>query len=171
MAKRKINTKKGTVNPKSDPSVDRQNLHIGLMKAMFHWARKNDVLESIPNIDAISKDRVVPKVKYTFNKKQIRKLLSSADVKMKAMIWLGLNCGFRCTDCSRLQWKDIDFENNRVKFARTKTKISRNLPLWPETIQALKEIPRSGALVFTTSKDHPSIRRRPQQMIMENPST
>ncbi|HUV65154.1 MAG TPA: hypothetical protein VMW24_14750 [Sedimentisphaerales bacterium] len=38
------------------PSVGRQNLHIGLMKAMFHWARKNDVLESIPNIDAISKD-------------------------------------------------------------------------------------------------------------------
>jgi integrase len=142
----------------SYPSVDRQNLHIGLMKAMFHWARKNDVLESIPNIDAISKDRVVHKEKYTFNKKQIRKLLSASDIKMKAMIWLGLNCGFGCTDCSRLQWKDIDFKNNRVKLARNKTKIGRNLPLWPETIKALKEIPRSGALVFTTSKDHPWIR-------------
>jgi len=142
----------------SYPSVDRQNLHIGLMKAMFHWARKNDVLESIPNIDAISKDRVVHKEKYTFNKKQIRKLLSTADVKMKAMIWLGLNCGFGCTDCSRLQWKDIDFKNNRVNLARNKTKIGRNLPLWPETIQALREIPRSGALVFTTSKDDPWIR-------------
>ena len=74
------------------------------------------------------------------------------------MIWLGLNCGFGCTDFSRLQWKDIDLENNRVKLARNKTKISRNLPLWPETIKALKEIPRSGALVCTTSKDHPSIR-------------
>ena len=84
-------------------SVDRQNLHIGLMKAMFHWARKNDVFESIPNIDAISKDRVVHKEMYTFNPQQIRKLLSTADVKMKAMIWLGLNCGFGCTDCSRLK--------------------------------------------------------------------
>jgi integrase len=130
------------------------------MKAMFHWARKNDVLESIPNIDAISKDRVVHKEKYTFNKKQIRKLLSTADVKMKAMIWLGLNCGFGCTDCSRLQWKDLYFQNNRVNLARNKTKIGRNLPLWPETIKALKEIPRSGALVFTTSKDHPWVRTR-----------
>ena len=26
-------------------SVDQQNLHIGLIEAMFHWARKNDVLE------------------------------------------------------------------------------------------------------------------------------
>jgi integrase len=142
----------------SYPSVDRQNLHIGLMKAMFHWARKNDVLDSIPNLDAISKDRVIHKEKYTFNKKQIRKLLTATDVKMKAMIWLGLNCGFGCTDCSRLQWKDIDFKNNRVKLARNKTKIGRNLPLWPETIKALKEIPKSGALVFTTSKDHPWIR-------------
>jgi integrase len=142
----------------SYPSVDRQNLHIGLMKAMFHWARKNDVLESIPNINAISKDRVVHKEKYTFNKKQIRKLLSTADVKMKAMIWLGLNCGFGCTDCSRLQWKDLDFKNNRVKLVRKKTGVGRNLPLWPETIQALKEVPRSGTFVFVTSKGHPWIR-------------
>ena len=139
-------------------SVDRQNLHIDLMKAMFHWARKNDVLESIPNIDAISKDRVVHKEMYTFNPQQIRKLLSAPDVKMKAMIWLGLNCGFGCTDCGRLQWKDLDFKNNRVKLARKKTGICRNLPLWPETIQALKEVPRSGTFVFITSDGHPWIR-------------
>jgi integrase len=103
-------------------------------------------------------NEVVHKEKYTFNKKQIRKLLSTADVKMKAMIWLSLNCGFGCTDCSRLKWEDLDFKNSRVELPRNKTKINRNLPLWPETIQALKEIPRSGALVFTTSKDHPWIR-------------
>ena len=39
----------------SYPSIDRQNLQIGIMKAMFHWARKNDVLENIPNIDASQK--------------------------------------------------------------------------------------------------------------------
>jgi integrase len=48
--------------------------------------------------------------------------------------------------------------NSRVLLPRKKTGIGRNLPLWPETIQALKERPRSGALVFTTSKDHPWIR-------------
>ena len=139
-------------------SVNRQNLHIGLIKAMFHWARKNDVLDSIPNIDAISKNRVVHKEKYTFNQQQIRKLLSTPDVKMKAMIWLGLNCGFGCTDCSRLKLEDLDFKNNRVNLPRKKTGIGRNLPLWPETIQALKEISRSGTFVFVTSQGHPWIR-------------
>jgi len=57
--------------------VHRLNLHISVMKAMFHWARRNDVLETIPNIDAISKSKVVHQEKYTFNSQQINKLLFS----------------------------------------------------------------------------------------------
>ena len=136
-------------------SVDRLNLNISVMKAMFHWARRNDVLETIPNIDAISKGKVVHKEMYTFSSEQIKKLLSAADMKMRAMIWLGLNCGFGCTDCGKLKWKDLDLKKGRVRLARNKTGIRRNFPLWPETIQALKELPRSGQLVFYTSEGHP----------------
>jgi len=42
------------------------------------------------------------------------------------------------------------FENSSVTLARNKTGVARNLPLWPETIQALKEVPRSQQLVFYT---------------------
>jgi integrase len=57
-----------------------------------------------------------------------------------------------------LKWKDLDFETNRVILARKKTGIPRNLPLWPETIQALRKVPKSGKLVFYTSKGSPWIR-------------
>ncbi|MFB0524861.1 MAG: tyrosine-type recombinase/integrase [Phycisphaerae bacterium] len=77
---------------------------------------------------------------------------------MKAMICLGLNCGFGCTDCGKLKWKDLDFENSRVQLARNKTGVRRNFPLWPETIQALKELLRSGELVFYTSDGYPWVR-------------
>jgi integrase len=133
-------------------SVHRLNLNISVMKAMFHWARRNDVLETIPNIDAISKGKIVHREMYTFNSEQIKKLLSIADIKMQAMIWLGLNCGFGCTDCGKLQWKDLDLENARVRLARNKTGVGRNFPLWPETTQTLKKLPRSGQLVFCTSQ-------------------
>jgi integrase len=139
-------------------SADRVNLNIGIMKATFHWGRRNDVLEHVPNIDAISKDKVVHKEMYTFSSEQINKLLSAAATKMKAMIWLGLNCGFGCTDCDKLQWSDLDFKHSRVKLARNKVGVRRNLPLWPETIQALKELPRSGPLVFYTPRGYPWIR-------------
>jgi integrase len=142
---------------KSYGSVCRLNLHISIMKAMFHWARKNDILENIPNIDAISRGNIVHKERFTFNSEQINKLLSVADVKMRAMIWLGLNCGFGCTDCSELQWADLDLVNARVRLPRRKTGISRDLPLWPETVEALEKIPWTGKLVFYTSRGNPYI--------------
>jgi integrase len=139
-------------------SVHRLNLHLSIMKAMFHWARRNDILENIPNIDAVSRGKIVYGEKFTFDAAHVRKLLSKANVKMRAMVWLGLNCGFGCMDCAQLKWKDLDLDTGRVRLARKKTGVPRNLPLWSETIQALKKVPRSGPLVFYTEEGHPWIR-------------
>lgn len=136
-------------------SVCRLNLNISTMKAMFHWARKNDILKNIPNIDAVSRGKITHQDKFTFDAAQIHKLIVFADVKMKAMIWLGLNCGFGCTDCAYLKWTDLDLVNGRVKLPRRKTGIYRDLPLWPETIVSLKKIPRKGSLVFYTTRGNP----------------
>jgi len=84
-------------------------------------------------------------------------LLSFADVKMRAMIWLGLNCGFGCTDCAELKWTDLDLVSARVKLPRRKTGISRDLPLWPETAESLEKVPKTGKLVFCTSRGNPYI--------------
>ena len=139
-------------------SAHRINLNIAIMKAMFHWAKKNDVIASIPNIDAISKVKVIQKERATFTVTQIDKLLAKTDGQMKAMIWLGLNCGFGCTDCAELKWKNLNLKNARVNFARGKTGVGRNLPLWSETMEALREIPKVGELVFYTSKGNPWVR-------------
>jgi len=127
------------------------------MKALFHWARKNDVLTNIPNIDAVSRGKIVHHEKFTFDMEQINKVLSAADVKMRAMIWLGLNCGFGCTDCAELMWTDLDLINGRVRLPRRKTGIFRDLPLWPETVESLKNVPKIGKLVFYTSRGNPYI--------------
>ncbi|MHC5061392.1 MAG: tyrosine-type recombinase/integrase [Planctomycetota bacterium] len=139
-------------------TAHRMNLHISIMKAMFHWAKKNDVLDSTPNIDAVSRGRIVYKQRQTFSPEDIRKLLDAADVQMRAMIWLGLNCGFGCTDCAGFKWSNLDFKIGRVKLARKKTGISRDLPLWSETIAALDKIHRKGKLVFYTSRGNSFVR-------------
>jgi len=136
-------------------SVSRLNLHISIMKAIFHWARKNDILRNIPNIDAVSRGKVIHQDRFTFDSAQIHRLLVFSDIKMKAMIWLGLNCGFGCTDCAYLKWTDLDLVNGRVKLPRRKTGICRDLPLWPETVKALQKIPRTGNLVFYNSRGNP----------------
>jgi len=115
-------------------------------------AKKNEIVDNIPNIDSISRGKTEHQQRYIFSPEQIQKLIGLADVQMKAMIWLGLNCGFGCTDCAQLRWENIDFENNRVIFPRGKTGITRDLPLWPETVDALKNIPhrQDDNLVFHT---------------------
>ena len=134
------------------------NLNIAIMKAMFHWAKRNDVVQTIPNVDAVSKVRVSQKDRAIFDVKQIAKLLEYASMQIRAMIWLGLNCGFGCMDCAELKWDDVDLDNCRVNLARNKTGIGRNLPLWIETVQALNKVPKSGELVFYTSKGNPWVR-------------
>lgn len=59
-------------------------------------------------------------------------------VQMRAMVLLGLNCGFGNTDVGSLPLSAIDFKSRIIDFPRTKTAIERRCPLWPETIKALQ---------------------------------
>ena len=131
------------------------NGYIGTVKAMYRWALDNELISSTPKLRAVKAVRVRKQKRPTFTPSQIQALLQHATPQMKAMIWLGLNCGFGNTDCAKLKWKDLDLQNGRVRLARSKTQVDRNLPLWPETIQTLNELPKSGELVFYTRRGAP----------------
>jgi len=134
------------------------NNRIGAVKAMYHWALDNGVIKAGPNLTAVKKIPMPKKERPIFTPSQIRLLIKAARPKLKAMILLGLNCGFGCTDCAELRWTDLDLEAGRVSLPRGKTGIKRNLTLWPETIQALQGIPRSGELVFYTRNGGPWVK-------------
>jgi integrase len=55
------------------------------------------------------------------------------------MVLLGINCGFGNADCGTLPLLALDLERGWVDYPRPKTGIPRRCPLWPETVQALKE--------------------------------
>ena len=55
------------------------------------------------------------------------------------MILLGINCGFGNHDCGTLPKSAIDLEAGWVNYPRPKTAIERRCPLWPETIEAIRE--------------------------------
>jgi integrase len=92
---------------------------------------------------------------------QLRGLIGAAPVPLKAMFLLGINCGFGNNDCARLPLPAVDLDAGWVNYPRPKTGIARRCPLWPETVQALREAiadrpePRqaeAAALVFTTAR-------------------
>jgi integrase len=74
-----------------------------------------------------------------FTADEICRLLGAAGVQLKAMILLGINCGFGNADCGNLPLSAVDLETGWVDYPRPKTGIERRCPLWPETVQALRD--------------------------------
>ena len=143
---------------KQGKSNNRINNYISAVKAMYHWATENELIATVPNLKAIKK---LPKPKTTkpiFSPDEVHKLLKLASPKIKAMILLGLNCGFGCTDCAELLWENVDLKKGRINFPRTKTGVFRNLPLWKETLEALRILPKINERLFNTEDNKKVVR-------------
>jgi len=112
------NYRKKLVKAKIKPNTI--NNRVATFKAMYNWAIDNEIISTVPNLKAIKKILPPQTEKPIFTIEQIEKLLDCADKQMSAMILLGLNCGFGCTDCAEIQWKNLDLKNGRVSFPRGK---------------------------------------------------
>jgi integrase len=73
-----------------------------------------------------------------FEAKQIRQMIDTAGPQLRAMILLGINCGFGNSDCATLPLTAVDLQDGWITFPRPKTGIGRRCPLWPETVEAIK---------------------------------
>lgn len=74
-----------------------------------------------------------------FQPEELRAVLDSAGTPFKAMILLGINCGYGNAECATLPLTALDLEKGWAHFPRPKTGIDRRCPLWPETIEAIRE--------------------------------
>ncbi len=85
-----------------------------------------------------------------FEPKQILALLAVASPNMKAMILLGANGGLGNSDLAAVQVHDFDLRKAWLIFPRTKTGVPRRVPLWPETVAAVRAVigKRKAGLVF-----------------------
>jgi len=95
---------------------------------------------------------------------ELRQLIEAADQPLKAMILLGVNCGFGNSDVGTLPKSALDLKRGWVNYPRPKTAIERRCPLWPETIETIQEaiatrpepkLPDHDNLVFITKYGQP----------------
>jgi integrase len=118
------------------------------MRVVFKFAADNGLIDrpvrfgqefKRPSLKMVRIDRARKGVKL-FTAEEIRRLLATAGVQMRAMILLGINCGFGNADCGRLPQAAVDLDAAMVDFPRPKTGIPRRCPLWPETAAAVREV-------------------------------
>ena len=74
-----------------------------------------------------------------FASEEVRRLIDAAGTSLKAMLLLGINCGFGNADCANLPLAAVDLEAGIIDYPRPKTRINRRCPLWPETVRALRD--------------------------------
>jgi integrase len=124
------------------------------VKSFFKFALESDLISKLPQYGPEFKKpdkSVLRRHRAESGKKilepaDVRLLLADANPQLKAMILLGVNCGFGNTDCATLPLSSIDLKTGWIDYARPKTGIHRRCPLWPETITALE-----SAIVRTES--------------------
>ena len=114
-------------------------------KVFFNWAgpgsNGQELINRLPRFgdsfkppsqSALERERE-EKGERVFKAKQSRTVLASAGPRLKAMILLGVNCGYGNTDCVKLVVGKLDLDHRWANFARTKNGIKRRNPLWPES--------------------------------------
>jgi integrase len=62
------------------------------------------------------------------------------DPALRAMILLGVNAGFGNNDVATLPLSAVNLDTGWLTFPRPKTGIARRCPLWPGTVDALREV-------------------------------
>ncbi len=72
-----------------------------------------------------------------FEADELRRIIDAATQPLKAMVLLGINCGFGNTDVATLPQSAVDLDGGWIDFPRPKTQVQRRCPLWPETVAAI----------------------------------
>jgi integrase len=88
--------------------------------------------------------------------------VADSAIQLRAMIYLALNGGYGATELSELPRSVIDLDHGVIDYRRGKTGADHVVPLWPETIAALRPVMAQrpkDELVFRTREGNPWCRR------------
>ena len=92
-----------------------------------------------PSATAFRKDRNAAGVKL-FEREEVLAILDACDVQMRAMAMLGLNGALGNSDIANLPLATVNvaIESGWLVYPRVKTAINRRIPLWGETLDAIR---------------------------------
>jgi len=116
---------------------------------LFNYAHENNLIEK-PVSYGQNFDRPSAKVlrgarnkagANLFEREEVFRILDAlaGNPIRRAMVLLGINCGFGNTDIASLPQSAVNLETAWIDFPRVKTEIPRRVPLWVETVDALRE--------------------------------
>ncbi len=125
-------------------AISTRSVTMQLVRTIFKFAYDNDIIEKpvkfgtafkAASAKSRQKDRTAKKEARILTAEQVRALIDGAGVYLRAMILLGVNCGFGNNDCGTLTFSALDLDGGWHNHARPKTGVPRRAKLWPETVE------------------------------------
>lgn len=116
------------------------------VKVFLKWLHKNGHLPHPPQFGtefrkppskAVRRHRR-EKGQKLFSASDLMAILDECGIHLRAMVLLGINCGYGPHDCAMLPLSAINLDTGWADWPRPKTEVDRLCPLWPETIDALR---------------------------------
>lgn len=153
---------------------------VRLVRAVFNFGYNEGLIErpvrfgsafKSPSAKSRLKDKTAKKAERILTAEQVRALIDGASVHFRAMILLGVNCGFGNHDLGTLTFSALDLDGGWHNHARPKTGVPRRAKLWPETVTAIRAAiaarrkpkdPANSDLVFITKHGAPWVRWKKQ---------
>lgn len=125
---------------------------VGAVRSIFKYAFDADLIDrpikfgpifKAPSTTELRKEEGKRETKHgsrTFTAKELRLILKNTSGQFHAMVLLGVNVAYGNNDLASLPLSALDLKGGWVEFARPKTGAPRRAKLWPETIEALREV-------------------------------
>lgn len=116
-------------------------------RVVFNYAYENEMVKDEirfgagfrrPSQKTLRLDRASKGVR-AFTADELRAMIAKATQPLSTMILLGINAGLGNADVARLPVSALDLDRGWLTYPRPKTGIMRRCPLWPETVQAIRE--------------------------------
>ena len=161
---------------KTSIGVITANLYILHVRMLMKWAEEVHGIETV-RLGCIKMFSVNRKAKAGHGRKQHRdalgwdeleKLFRAADPVDMSLLLLGINCGFGNMDIGTLKLTDVDLDAAMVSSCRSKTGVMRQLTLWPQTVDVLRQYlqyhrgtpaePQFADCFFVGRRGHPMCR-------------
>lgn len=116
------------------------------IRGVFKWAYDSDLIEKPVRFGPqfvrppvrLARKLKREKQKKLYTAPQLRRLFLKAPTPLKAMILLAINGGYGNSDCATLPKSGVNLRAGIIDYARPKTEVERTVPLWRETVAALR---------------------------------
>lgn len=128
------------------------NRELATLKNIFNVARKKKCYHGDNPVGAVEYFPEPSRLHKILTNDEYARLIAAADPRLRPIIQVAVRTGLRKGDILRLEWKNVDMEQRRLKAWVSKTEGWHEQPIQDGLANILASIPRLGPYVFTNPR-------------------